>query len=155
MRAWMYVVGRRRMPKPKTFFRESKKRERHLICPARKRGTNASTPGINNKDRLKVLTALDRNQHQYDHILLAITGDEIHNCLGCKITDESISCIVGQPAYNKMCEEHHLHHVVLTNSYVKNGLYHIQNVNNYHSQVKWWYLRMHGVASKNLTTYLG
>ena len=45
--------------------------------PARKRGTNVSTRGMNNKDWVEVLTALDRNKHEYDHILLTITGDEI------------------------------------------------------------------------------
>ena len=91
---------------------------------------------MNNKDWLKVLTPLDRNKHEYDHILLTITGDEINSCLGCKITDESVLRTDGPPAYNQMCEEYHLHHMVLTNFHVKNGLYHIQNINNYHSQVK-------------------
>jgi len=71
-------------------FRISQKVERHLMRPARKRGTNVSTRGMNNKDWVEVLTALDRNKHEYDHILLTITGDEINSCLGCKITDESI-----------------------------------------------------------------
>jgi len=95
-----------------TFFRESKKGERDLKRPARKRGTKASTRGINNKDWIKVLTALDRNKHEYDHVLQSISGDEINNCLGHKITDESVLCTDSQPAYNKICEGHHLHHVV-------------------------------------------
>jgi len=86
------------------------------------------------------VNAVDRNKHEYHHILLTITGNKSNSCLGCKITDESILCTDGPPAYNKMCEEHHLHHahhVVLKNSNVKNGLFHIQNINNDHSQLKW------------------
>jgi len=56
---------------------------------------------MNNKDWVKVLTALDRNKHEYDHILLTITGDEINICLVCKITDESILCTDGQTVCNK------------------------------------------------------
>jgi len=50
-----------------------------------------------------------------------------------KSVKSRFSCTDGQPAYNKMCEEHHLHHVVLTNYQAINGLYNIQNVNNHHS----------------------
>ncbi|NRB78144.1 MAG: IS1595 family transposase [Saccharospirillaceae bacterium] len=138
-----------------TFFRESKKGERHLTRPARKRGTRASTRGINNHDWVKVLTAMDRNHHEYDHILNQISGDEINKCLGEKVANESVFCSDGQPAYNKICCEHHLHHVILKNNHCKQGVFHIQNINSYHSQLKHWYVKMHGVASKYLAQYLG
>ncbi|NRB78667.1 MAG: IS1595 family transposase [Saccharospirillaceae bacterium] len=138
-----------------TYFRESKKGERKLGRPARKRGTKANTRGLNKTDWVAVLTALDRNHHEFDHVLKQVTSTEINNCLGDKISDESILCTDGQPAYNQICAEHHLHHIVLKNSRCKDGIFHIQNINNYHSQLKQWVLKMHGVASKYLPKYLG
>ncbi|BCD99943.1 hypothetical protein TYM08_P0007 [Marinicellulosiphila megalodicopiae] len=138
-----------------TYFRESKKGDKHLNRPTRKRGTKASTKGLNNTDWVAVLTAMDRNHHEFDHVLKQVTGDEIEMYLGSKIVDESILCTDGQPAYHRICENHHLHHVVLTNARTKEGVFHIQNINNYHSQLKQWYLKMHGVASKYLPKYLG
>ncbi|BCE02486.1 IS1595 family transposase [Marinicellulosiphila megalodicopiae] len=138
-----------------TYFRESKKGERNLNRPARQRGSKASTPGINQHDWVTVLTAKDRNHHEFDQILTHVNGAEINQCLGCKIADESILCTDGQPAYNQICKEHHLHHVVIANNQTQQSLYHIQNINNYHSQLKCWYLKMHGVASKYLAKYLG
>ncbi len=35
------------------------------------------------------------------------------------------------------------------------GVYHIQNVNAYHSRLKEWMRRFHGVATKYLDHYLG
>ena len=75
-------VLRCRTPKAKTFFRESKKGERHLTRPARKRCTKAVTRKINKKDRVKVLTSLGRNKHEYDPVLQSMTGDEINKGLG-------------------------------------------------------------------------
>ena len=138
-----------------TYFRESQKGSRQLNRPARKRGSKARTPGLNHKDWIPVLTAKDRNHHEFDHVLSKVNGAEINDCLGEKICDGSILCTDGQPAYNKICSEHNLHHVVLKDQRVKNGLYHIQNINGYHSQIKRSILAMHGVASKYQPKYLG
>ena len=94
-----------------------------------------------------MLTAKNRNRHDCDHVLSKVNGAEFNNCLGERIDAE--------PAYNKICAEHHLHHVVLKGGRVKNGLFHIQNINAYHSQIKRGISTMHGVASKYLTKYLG
>ncbi|MCJ8311498.1 MAG: IS1595 family transposase [Pseudomonadales bacterium] len=138
-----------------TYFRASKKGERNLTRAARQRGTKASTSGINHIDWVSVLVAKDRNHHEFDHVLSKVDAAKINECLGCKIADESVLCTDGQPAYNQLCKEHHLFHVVIKNNQTQQGLYHIQNINHYHSQLKRWYLKMHGVASKNLPKYLG
>ncbi|MCJ8315308.1 MAG: IS1595 family transposase, partial [Pseudomonadales bacterium] len=83
-----------------------------------------------------------------------IDAAKINECLGCKIADESVLCTDGQPAYNQLCNTHNLYHVVIKNNQTQQGLYHIQYINNYHKQLKRWYLKMHGVASKNLAKYL-
>ena len=138
-----------------TYFRESQKGSRALKRPARKRGSKASSAGLNNKDWVAVLTAKDRSHHEYDHVLEAVSGIQINNCLGKKVADQSVLCTDGQPAYHKLCAEHHLHHVVLKGSRVTDSLYHIQNINAYHSVIKRCISTMRGVASQYLPKYLG
>ena len=139
-----------------TYFRYSQKGEHHLERPPRKRGSKASSKGLNHNDWVPVLTAMDRNHHEYDHVLLNVNAKQINKYLGAKIVDESILCSDGKPCYNQICVEHHLHHVVLKDTKTKqNGLFHIQNINSYHSQLKRWYRQMNGVASKYLPKYLG
>lgn len=138
-----------------TYFRKSNKGQRNLNRKPRKRGTKATTAGINAKDWTAVLTAMDRNQHEYDHILSKVSSSEIQRYLGPKIAPDSVLCTDGQPAYNQLCNTHHLHHIILKNSRVRDGVFHVQNINNYHSQLKSWYRAMHGVATKYLPRYLG
>jgi len=138
-----------------TYFRETNKGERGLARPPRKRGTKASTKGINKQDWVAVLVAMDRNKHEYDHILTTVNGAQIEQYLAPKITQDSILCTDGQPAYNQVCNHHHLHHVVLNQSRIKGTSFHIQNVNAYHQRIKQRFKAMHGVASKYLARYLG
>ena len=39
--------------------------------------------------------------------------------------------------------------------YVSQGIYHVQNVNAYTSRLKRWLVRIHGVSTKYLDSYLG
>lgn len=48
-------------------------------------------------------------------------------------------------------------HVILNGSkkeYVKKGIYHLNNVNNYNSSIKKWISRFNGVSTKYLQLYL-
>jgi transposase-like protein len=49
-----------------TFFRYSEKGTKQLTGSPRKRGTKASTRGINKNDWVTVLVAMDRNKHEFD-----------------------------------------------------------------------------------------
>ena len=91
-----------------------------------------------------VVTAIDRNKHEFDHVLKRVNSAGISD----KISGESILCTGGQLAYNLLCNGHHLHQIVLNNARCQDGIFYIQNINKYHSQLKGWYLKMHGVASK-------
>jgi hypothetical protein len=51
-----------------------------------------------------------------------------------------------------------IEHVVLNETdrdLVKDKVFHIQNVNNYHGKLKGWISRFRGVATKNLHNYVG
>lgn len=48
-------------------------------------------------------------------------------------------------------------HIIINESkkeYVKKGIYHLNNINNYHSRLKKWISRFNGVSTKYLQLYL-
>ncbi|MCJ8311975.1 MAG: IS1595 family transposase [Pseudomonadales bacterium] len=138
-----------------TYFRFSQKGERNIRRDARKRGTKASNKGLNKKDWTPVLVAMDRSHHEMDFILKSVTSDNIDKVLGPRLSTQCVLCTDGQPAYNQLCEQHHILHKVSHNHQTIDGVFHIQNVNAYHSRLKNWMKRFHGVATKYLAHYLG
>jgi len=137
-----------------TFFRHSDKGAKNLIRKARKRGTPASTSGINYRDWIAVLVALDRSHHEFDCILQPVNAKNIKSALKDKLAKDAVLCTDGQPAYNSLCDHLNIEHIVLNQTRTQ-GSYHIQHVNAYHQRLKSWHRGFHGVASKYLTRYLG
>ena len=138
-----------------TLFRYSEKGARQLTRPPRKRGTKASTRGLNHKDWVNVLVAMDRNKHEFDHILKTVNSAQIEKYLAPKLSQDCTLCTDGSPVYPAFCQHMHVNHIVLNDQRVKQHSFHIQNVNNYHQRIKEKYRGMRGVASKYLDRYLG
>jgi hypothetical protein len=61
------------------------------------------------------------------------------------------------PSYTAFCHDEGFSHEIVNLSQGQrvNGAYHVQNVNAYHSRLKQWLERFHGVATKYLPNYLG
>ena len=75
-----------------------------------------------------------------------------------KIEPDSVLCSDGLRSYVRVASENKLIHKQLNISAgvrVIDTVFHIQNVNAYHSRLKIWMRRFHGVASKYLEHYLG
>ena len=75
-----------------------------------------------------------------------------------KIEPDSVLCSDGLRSYVKVASENKLIHKQLNISAgvgIIDTVFHIQNVNAYHSRLKKWMRRFHGVASKYLEHYLG
>ena len=75
-----------------------------------------------------------------------------------KIAPASVLCCDGLISYVRVASENKLIHKQLNISAgvrVIDTVFHIQNVNAYHSWLKTWMRRFHGVASKYLEHYLG
>jgi len=102
-----------------------------------------------------VLVALDQVDNEMDFILNAVTSENIDRVLAPRLASQCVLCTDGQPAYNQLCEQHHILHKVSQNHQTVEGVFHIQNVNAYHSRLKNWIKRFHGVATKYLGHYLG
>jgi transposase-like protein len=139
-----------------TFFLESFKGQRHLPRPARKRGGKAQTPGLG-PEQIPVLVVRDRGGRTADFKLAALDRQSIEQALKPLIDPDAILCTDGAAIYRTFCAQSTIEHhpINLKQGQRVDGAFHIQNVNAYHSRLKSWMRRFHGVATKYLQNYLG
>ena len=141
-----------------TFFAYSEKGNKHLNRRARKRGKQTGKQGRSKEDWVPVLTARDRGRHTFEAILDSTSIKGISEQLGGKIEKDSILCSDGYKSYIQFAQNNDLVHKRLNLSAgirVIDKVFHIQNVNAYHSRLKQWIAKFHGVATKYLDHYLG
>lgn len=141
-----------------TLFPYSEKGSRTLTRPPRKRGMNASKRGRSKEDWVPVLTVRDRGKHTFEAILPDVSEETLANELKGKLQKDSVLCTDGLKPYVAISQRNDLIHKRLNVSAgirVIDKVFHIQNVNAYHSRLKGWIKRFHGVATKYLDHYLG
>ncbi|MCU9614805.1 IS1595 family transposase [Caldibacillus lycopersici] len=141
-----------------TFFKESLKGRRTLDRKPKKRGGRDKKRGISNL-KIAVVVAQDRNGQVIAQ--KAGTGrvraEEIDAVIGNYIDPSSLLCTDTATNYKKFSLIKSLKHEPINLSkegYVKKGIYHLNNVNNYHKRLKDWMDRLRGVATKYLDNYL-
>ncbi len=137
-----------------TFFRESFKGQRDgMPRPTRKRGNDP-----HKARKVPVMVARDRNRHTVDGILNNESADELCRHLNGRISIEATVCADAHLAHEKLAEKLGFEFKELITSsgqHVLEGIYHIQNVNTYHSVLKRWIRgKFHGVATRYLPHYL-
>lgn len=139
-----------------TYFLFSEKGAPDLQRPARKRGGKAQKPGLS-AEQIPVLIARDRHGATTDAVLPDRSAASIKAVLGPVLDRAAILVSDGAKAYRAFADEARILHVELNLSAGERtwGVYHIQNVNNYDSRLKTWMRRFNGVATKNLSSYLG
>jgi transposase-like protein len=140
-----------------TYFLESHKGERDLDHKPRKRGGKASQRGLS-KEQIPVLIVRDREGHTTDAVLDSANAKEISRVISPLIDTDVLLCSDGSRIYRVFAKTHNLTHKVINASageHVKEGAYHIQNVNAYDSRLKNWMHHFHGIATKYLESYLG
>jgi len=141
-----------------TFFAFSEKGNKHLNRRAKKRGKKTGKQGCAKEDWVPVLTARDRGTHTFEAILDSTSIQGIGKQLAGKIEKDSIFCSDGYKSYIQFAQNNDLVHKRLNLSSgvrVIDKVFHIQNVNAYHSRLKNWINKFHGVATKYLDHYLG
>jgi transposase-like protein len=139
-------------------FRYSEKGSHHLTRLAHKRGGDKAGRGRAKGDWVPVLIARDRQRHVFDECLESADTDTLLELLKNKIAPDSVVCSDGFLSYIKMTRIMRVEHKILNFSKkerVKEGVFHIQNVNAYHKRLHCWMHRFHGVATKYLANYLG
>ena len=141
-----------------TLFARSEKGNRTLERKPRKRGMKAKKRGRSKEDWVPVLTVRDRGKHTYEAIIPSVSTEQLNKELQGKILKDSVLCTDGFRSYIKFAQGNDLIHKrldVAAGVQVIEKVFHIQNVNAYHSRLKAWMDRFHGVATKYLENYLG
>jgi len=147
-----------------TFFRRSHKGSRRWrrgdAPPGRRphrRGQRAGKRGLS-AEQVPALIARDRAGHTADAVLPDLGAAAIGAALGPVVAGDAVLCSDGAKAYATFAAERGICHEpinVAAGVRVRDGAFHIQNVNAYHGRLKGWMGRFNGVATRYLPTYLG
>lgn len=140
-----------------TFFLESFKGQRHLPRAPRQRGGVSVTRGTG-PDQIAVLVVRDRSGQTADFQLEKLDAAHVQRALSPLIDSEAVLCTDGAAVYAAFARTTGITHQVVQarpGRRVREGAFHIQNVNAYHSRLKNWMARFHGVATRYLPNYLG
>jgi transposase-like protein len=136
-----------------TFFKFSEKGSRHLTHQE----TEVKVRGRKKHGSIPVIVARDRQQNTFNLVMESIKVDDIYKVVKDHIDPDSIICSDSYPVYPSLCKKLNLVHKKINikqHIRIVENVFHIQNVNSYHSQLKYWMTRFHGVATKNLNNYL-
>jgi len=140
-----------------TFFLESHKGAHNLARKPRKRGGKAQKRGLS-AEQICVLVARDRNGATLDAVMPQFTSVTLKQALSAVLGKDIMLCSDGNTVYSAFAKENDIAHKALNLSAgtrVIDKVFHIQNVNAYHSRLKEWVRRFHGVATRYLPNYLG
>ena len=148
-----------------TFFEESDKDNKHLTRPGRKRGSSNPLSGKRERgvssNKAAVIATADRQGGM--NLCVATMGriskEDIARSVVKPFSENIILCTDGHVSYKGFAIDNKLEHITLRadlNQHIKNGIYHIQNVNSIHNRVKKWIDNTFwGVSTKYLQNYLG
>ncbi len=139
-----------------TYFLRSEKGSRNLKRKPRKRGGNANKPGIS-MEHVCLFVSRDRNKNTYDKIFDKFNSSELDKVFNSVLSKDSLLCSDTKSVYISYTKKNNIRHGRLNISngeHVKKDIVHVQNVNLYHSRLKEWISRFHGVATKYLDNYV-
>jgi transposase-like protein len=141
-----------------TFILESYKGKRSDMPRAsRKRGGKATKRGISS-EQIPVIVVRDRTGATLDAVLPKLNRASIEAALGGAVTAANQLCCDGGKAIVAFARRAAIPaHILPAPGKPSPDApnFHINNVNAYHSRLKEWMRRFHGVATKNLPNYLG
>jgi hypothetical protein len=139
-----------------TYFLESFKGKKVSHRKPRKRGKEVSVRGLS-AEQIPVVVARDRTGNTCDAVLRTRTAKEVGVRIGSHISPASVLCIEQSRILMKFAKDYGLAFETIGTKQRRGRekVFHVQNVNAYHSRLKNWMVRFHGVATERLSTYLG
>jgi len=139
-----------------TYFRESFKGKKLSHRKPRKRGKEVSMRGLS-AEQIPVVVARDRAGQTCDAVLRTRTAKEVGLRIGSHISPASVLCIEQSRILIKFAKDCGLAFETIGTKQRRGRekVFHVQNVNAYHSRLKNWMRRFHGVATDRLSSYLG
>lgn len=138
-----------------TFVLDSRKGDRRLDRPARRRGGKASKRGLS-REQIAVLVAVDRAGTTRCAVLPAVTAKAIEAALGPALDTDALLVTDGNAAYPPCAAALGVSHQALNQSAGERvrGECHLQTVNNRHQRLKSFLAPFRGVATTYLSNYL-
>lgn len=136
-----------------TFINESYKGKKQIQHrESRKRG-GGSAP------KVPIFLALDRHGHVTHQVLEGNTKEQLESVVKKVLKPESVFCTDGNLSYVSIVqhldfEVEHKRLIGLDNERVKDGVYHIQTINNWTMRFKSWLVQFHGVSTEYLENYI-
>ncbi len=109
-------------------------------------------------EQVCILVARDRTGATTDWLLDTLSAETVTKALPHTLSHDTLLCSDGHPAYRAFASTAGITHrpINLTKgNRVVDKVFHIQNVNAYHSRLKAWMRHFKGVATRYLTNYLG
>ncbi|MDF9761361.1 IS1 family transposase [Peribacillus simplex] len=109
-------------------------------------------------EQVCVLVARGRTKNTFVGLLGCgrITKKQLDKVIGDKLNPSTVLCTDAWRAFKTYASDKGFtHYRFKTGAERAKGIYHIQNVNNYHQRLKQWIMRFKGVATKYLQHYLG
>jgi transposase-like protein len=139
-----------------TYFRESFKGKKLFHRKPRKRGKEASMRGLS-AEQIPVVVARDREGRTCDAVLRTRTAKEVGIRIGNYISPASVLCIEQSRILIKFAKDKGLAFEAIGTKQRRGRekVFHVQNVNAYHSRLKNWMVPFRGVATERLSSYLG
>ena len=121
----------------------------------RKSGSEIHKRGLS-KELVCMPCAVDRNGNSIGKAtnLGQCSSDDINGLLGGKIKGQSAFCTDGNSVYRKFSRKEDLNLIPLKGGKAKKGIYHIQHINSYHSELKRFLGFFKGVSTKYLNNYI-
>lgn len=133
-----------------TFFLYSEKGKRNIIGrKPRKRGSKASRAGIND-EHIAVIVSTDRHGDFVANVSGRgrVSAKSIDKCIGKWIGNKAeVLCTDSHRSYGSFAKKKGLQHIPINFSkgqHVKDKIYHIQNINSIHSNLKDWMRKFKG-----------
>lgn len=142
-----------------TFFLHSEKGSGKLTQNPRKRGKQIKTKGIS-EEQVAVIATSDRKGAISLNVACfgRISKKDIEKAIGKRINEQTVLCTDGHQSFKGFALDNNIeHHILKANlkQFVKQGKFHIQNINSLHSRLKNWInIELYGVATKYLQNYL-
>jgi transposase-like protein len=139
-----------------TYFRESFKGKKLSHRKPRKRGKEACVRGLS-AEQIPVVVVRGRAGQTCDAVLSSRTAKEMGIRIGGHISPASVLCIEQSKVLIKFAKENGFAFEMIGTKQRRGRekVFHVQNANAYHSRLKSWMRRFHGVATEHLPSYLG
>ena len=122
---------------------------------SRKRGKQSNVRGISN-ELVCVVCAIDRVGNIFAELACKgmVKTSNLERMFNDSIEEDSILCTDSHPSYIKFAKNLGIEHQQIKSGKHKEGIYHIQHINAFHSSLKNWIVRFKGVATKYIVNYL-